>query len=165
MEIVDTRVLQGRDVHLVEFQGEGNEQVRVTLAAGYSKRTDDQLIDAAKAMLVQVATFGVDLGSPQDNPDPVVQDLNRPALDADSYTLEYQEGGIVRQMPNIKLPHLGAVEEEVRRSAEDLQRDAVADNRSPTGWAVRARDAQGTIVASIDYSELAQTSSDDAAGG
>ena len=165
MEIVDTRVLQVQDAHLVEFQGEGGEQVQVTLAAGYSKRTDEQLVDAAKVMLVQVATFGVGADSPQDNPDPVVQNLNEPAVDADSYTLEYQEGGIVRQMPNIKLPHLGAVQEEVRRSAEDLWRDAADDNRSPNGWAVRARDAQGTIVASIDYSELTQVASDDAAGG
>lgn len=164
MEIIDTRVLQGQEAHLVEFQGEGGEQVRVTLAAGYSKRTDEQLVDAAKVMLVQAATFGLAQDSQQNNLVPAVQDLNEP-VDADSYTLEYQEGGIVRQMINIKLPHLGAVQEEVRRSAEDLWRDAVDDNRSPTGWAVRARDAQGTIVASIDYSELTQVASDDAAGG
>ncbi|WP_413813940.1 DUF6894 family protein [Mesorhizobium sp. Root695] len=53
----------------------------------------------------------------------------------------------------------------MRRSAEDLWRDALSNNRAPTGWAVRARDAQGTVVASIDYSELQKLSVDDAAGG
>ena len=164
MEIVDTRVHQGREAHLVEFQGEGGEQVRVTLAAGETPRSDEQLVDAAKVVLVQIATFGVDSEAPQDNLEPVAQNSNEP-VDADGYTLEYQDGGLVRQMADIKLPHLGAVKEEVRRSAEDLWRDALDNNRSPTGWAVRARDARGAIVASIDYSGLQQAVSDDAIGG
>ncbi|UVK54912.1 hypothetical protein DBIPINDM_001389 [Mesorhizobium sp. AR02] len=163
MEVVDTRVLQGQDAHLVEFQGEGGEQVRVTLAAGETARTDEQLVDAAKVVLVQIATFGSDTATPADNPEPVGQNYDAP-VDADSYSLEYEDDGVVRQLPGIKLPHLGAVEAEVRRSAEDLWRDALDNNRAPTGWAVRARNAQGTIVASVDYSEL-QSASDDAIGG
>jgi hypothetical protein len=164
MEIVGTRVIQGREADLVEFQGEGGEQVRVTLATGGNPRTEEQLIDAAKVVLVQIATFGMMPEAPQEGPEPVAQDFSEP-VDADNYTLEYQDAGLVRQMADIKLPHLGAVKEEVRRSAQDLWRDARDNNRSPTGWAVRARDANGTIVASIDYSELQQGASDDAVGG
>jgi len=158
MEVVDTRVIKGGNAHLVEFQGEGGEQVRVALASGTYPISDQELIESAKAMLVQVATFGTPQPSAADPP------AAQP-VDADSYTLEYQDEGQVRQMADIRLPHLGAVEEEVRRSAVDLWRDALSNNRAPTGWAVRARDAQGTVVASVDYAELQQLRVDDAVGG
>ena len=161
MEVVDTHVFRVGDAHLVEFQGEGGEQIRVTLAAGTYPVSDDELVESAKAVLVQVATFGVE----QRTPTGVVDMTDERSVDADSYTLEYQDDGQARQVAGIRLPHLAAVEEEVRRSAEDLWRDALSNNRVPTGWAVRARDANGIIVASIDYSELQQLGVDDAMGG
>lgn len=59
MELIDTRVLHQAGADWVEFHGEGGESVRVTLAAGDRNRTDDETINAAKAVLVQVATFGM----------------------------------------------------------------------------------------------------------
>ncbi|KRB23842.1 hypothetical protein ASD99_29610 [Mesorhizobium sp. Root695] len=107
MEVVDTRVVQGGNSHLVEFQGEGGEQVRVTLASGTYPISDQELIESAKAMLVQVATFGTDLQTSQ--PSAADGPPDAQPVDADSYTLEYQDDGQVRQMADIRLPHLGAV--------------------------------------------------------
>ncbi|WP_214472714.1 hypothetical protein [Mesorhizobium sp. dw_380] len=59
MELIDTRVLHEAGTDRVEFWGEGGESVRVTLASGDTKRTDDEIIKAAKVVLVQIATFGM----------------------------------------------------------------------------------------------------------
>ncbi|RUT84984.1 MULTISPECIES: hypothetical protein [unclassified Mesorhizobium] len=44
---------------IVEFRGEGGECITVTLQAGHTL-PDDQLIAKAKAMMIQVAQFGMD---------------------------------------------------------------------------------------------------------
>ncbi|MCQ8873647.1 hypothetical protein NP945_17575 [Mesorhizobium sp. LMG17149] len=44
---------------IVEFRGEGGESITVTLQAGHTL-PDDQLIAKAKAMMIQVAQFGMD---------------------------------------------------------------------------------------------------------
>ncbi|MBZ9773305.1 hypothetical protein [Mesorhizobium sp. CO1-1-8] len=54
MEIVVSR--DGTPV--VEFRGEGGETITVTLQAGHIL-PDDELIAKAKAMMIQVAQFGV----------------------------------------------------------------------------------------------------------
>lgn len=43
---------------IVEFRGEGGECITVTLQAGHTL-PDDQLIAKAKAMMIQVAQFGM----------------------------------------------------------------------------------------------------------
>ncbi|MER9162298.1 hypothetical protein [Mesorhizobium sp. M0715] len=55
MEIVVSR----DQAPVVEFRGEGGEFITVTLQAGHSL-PDDELIAKAKAMMVQVAQFGMD---------------------------------------------------------------------------------------------------------
>lgn len=44
---------------IVEFRGEGGECITVTLQTGHTL-PDDQLIAKAKAMMIQVAQFGMD---------------------------------------------------------------------------------------------------------
>ncbi|RVD19338.1 MAG: hypothetical protein EOS73_11735 [Mesorhizobium sp.] len=44
---------------IVDFRGEGGECITVTLQAGHTL-PDDQLIAKAKAMMIQVAQFGMD---------------------------------------------------------------------------------------------------------
>ena len=44
---------------IVEFRGEGGECITVTLQVGHTL-PDDQLIEKAKAMMIQVAQFGTD---------------------------------------------------------------------------------------------------------
>lgn len=53
MELIDTPVLRQTGTDWGEFHGEGGESVR--LASGDTKRTDDEIITAAKVMLVQIA--------------------------------------------------------------------------------------------------------------
>jgi hypothetical protein len=127
--------------HVVEFLGEGGEAVTVTIIPGDDGREDADLIETAKQMMVQVVAF------------------DRPALgigeeSTDLYTFEYQDKGVIRIMPGITLPHLQAVEEEVRRSAKDLWRDALDNSVAPVGWAVRARNASGDVVATCSYEEI-----------
>ncbi|ESZ25326.1 hypothetical protein [Mesorhizobium sp. L2C084A000] len=55
MEIVVSR----DQAPVVEFRGEGGEWITVTLQAGHSL-PDDELIAKAKAMMIQVAQFGMD---------------------------------------------------------------------------------------------------------
>lgn len=61
---------------------------------------------------------------------------------------------MVRIMPGITLPNLGAVQEEVNRSGEDMWKDALDKPETPVGWAVRARNDRGDIVATCTYEEL-----------
>jgi hypothetical protein len=56
-------------------------------------------------------------------------------------------------MPGISMPNLQSVQDEVNRSAEDLWKDALDKSEAPVGWAVRARDASGEIVATWTYED------------
>ena len=73
---------------------------------------------------------------------------------ASLYTFEYQDKGVIRVMQGILLPDLHAVQQEVRRSAEDLWRDSLDNAVAPVGWAVRARNSSGDIVATCSYDEI-----------
>ncbi|WP_245319450.1 hypothetical protein [Mesorhizobium temperatum] len=115
MELVNAVVRRNASNHVVEFLGEGGEAVSVTMAVGYVAKDDSELIETAKQMLVQVVAF------------------NRPEFgsaapehsEAEIYTFEYQDNGIIRLMPGISLPSLQAVQDEVNRSAKDLWKDAL----------------------------------------
>ena len=144
MELVDTVVRRDALRNIVEFLGEGGEAVSVTIAAGYEGKPDDELVATAKEMMVQLLAFDLtNVGTPQ-------------AAEQASqvYTFEYQDKGVVRAMPGISLPSLRAVQEEVNRSAEDLWKDALDRAEAPVGWAVRARDASGEIVAICNYEDI-----------
>jgi hypothetical protein len=140
MQLVNTVVHRRTPNDVVEFVGEGGEAISVTMKPKESK-DDAALVETAKLLMVQLVAFD----------GPVVEDA---AKDQDIYTFEYQDKGIVRVMPGISLPSRQAVEDEVKRSAEDLWRDALDRAEAPLGWAVRARNSNGDIVASCSYEEL-----------
>ncbi|CCV05655.1 hypothetical protein MESS2_1630012 [Mesorhizobium metallidurans STM 2683] len=130
--------------HVVEFLGEGGEAVTVTMAVGYVEKADSELIETAKQMLVQVVPFDRhEFGSAAPE-----------RSEAEIYTFEYQDKGIIRLMPGISLPGLEAVRDEVYRSAKDLWKDAPDKAEAPVGWAVRARNSQGDIEATCTYEEI-----------
>ncbi|MGX9146334.1 DUF6894 family protein [Mesorhizobium sp. 128a] len=140
MQLVDTVVHRRTPNDVVEFVGEGGEAISVTMKPKEGK-DDAALVEAAKLLLVQVVAFdGPVIGSA--------------AKDSDVYTFEYQDKGVIRVMPGISLPTHQSVEDEVKRSAEDLWRDALERAEAPVGWAVRARNSNGDIVASCSYEEL-----------
>ncbi|WP_136620814.1 MULTISPECIES: DUF6894 family protein [Mesorhizobium] len=143
MELINTVVRRNTFGNVVEFLGEGGEAVSVTIASG-GGRADDELVETAKQMMVQIVAFDrADIGVPQ-----------TAEGSAQVYTFEYQDKGIVRVMPGISLPNLKAVQDEVNRSAEDLWKDALDKAEAPVGWAVRARDAGGEIVATCTYEDI-----------
>lgn len=139
MQLIETTVHRNTVVDVVEFVGEGGEAISVSLAA--NEKEDAELIETAKQMMAQLIAFDR-------------QDTGRAEESAELYTFEYQDRGVVRVMPGISLPDLHAVQQEVRRSAEDLWRDALDNAVAPVGWAVRARNSRGDIVATCSYDEV-----------
>ena len=151
MQVLETEVRRGGATPTVAFHGEGGESVAVTLANGIDL-DDRALIEKARATLVQVARFGsIDRTS-------VGSALSEEAPADQQYTLEYQDRGEVRTVSGVSLDGLGLVKEECRRSAKDLWEDALSRGDAPVGWAVRARDQNGEIVASVEFEDLQQES-------
>lgn len=153
MQILETIVDNG-PFPTVRFVGEGGEAVSVSLA--FEASLDDaQLIAKAKVFLLHAANFeGAEAGPSADRPE-TVRDS--------SYTLEYRDNGQVRDLAGLTFPTLDAVLEECRRSADDLWQDALSRSEAPVGWAVRARDATGEIVASVDYEDVRKMHEEDTA--
>ncbi|WP_027062428.1 DUF6894 family protein [Mesorhizobium loti] len=139
MQLIETTVHRNTVVNVVEFVGEGGEAISVSLSA--NGKEDAELIETAKQMMAQLIAFDR-------------QDTGRGEESAELYTFEYQDRGVVRVMLGISLPDLHAVQQEVRRSAEDLWRDALDNAVAPVGWAVRARNSSGDIVATCSYDEV-----------
>ena len=139
MQLIDTTVHRNTVVNVVEFVGEGGEAISVSLLA--NDKDDAELIETAKQMMAQLIAF-----------QPPAAGIGEDG--ADLYTFEYQDKGVIRVMPGISLPDLKAVQQEARRSAEDLWRDALDSAVAPVGWAVRARNASGDIVATCSYDEV-----------
>ncbi|UVK57374.1 hypothetical protein DBIPINDM_008315 (plasmid) [Mesorhizobium sp. AR02] len=127
MQLVDTVVHRRSPHDVVEFVGEGGE-------ASYT-RDDERRGKQRRRSFERLDVGGADVAS-------------------DLYTFEYQDKGVMRVMPGISLPTHQAVQDEVNRSAEDLWRDALDKAEAPVGWAVRARNSKGDIVASCSYEEL-----------
>lgn len=152
MQVLETSVDYSEVSPIVVFRGEGGELITVRMAAN-APTSEEDVITAAKAMLVQVAT--VSDASPLQKEQP---DIDREAI----YTLEYRDKHAVRSVPSVVLPNLEAVREEVMRSAVDLWGYALTRQEAPTGWAVRARDKVGNIVAVVDFEEARDQRAEDA---
>ena len=134
--------------NVVEFRGEGGDNITVTVAQ-QGILSPEELIEKSKVMLLHAAKFGVD----EEN------SAERPMADAgDAYRLEYHDNGEIREVGGLVFPNLDAVRDECRRSAQDLWKDALSRGEAPVGWAVRARNRRGDIVASVDFSELQHAS-------
>ncbi|WP_095205294.1 DUF6894 family protein [Mesorhizobium carmichaelinearum] len=147
MQIIET-VVENGPFPRVRFVGEGGEAISVSLAYD-SARDDVQLIAKAKVLLLHAAAFDDDSGA-TDASARTRPESGRPA----SYTLEYRDKGQVRELAGLSFPTLQAVLDECRRSAADLWQDALSRGDAPVGWAVRAKDASGTIVATVDFEDV-----------
>ncbi|MBA1144482.1 DUF6894 family protein [Mesorhizobium neociceri] len=130
--------------NVVEFRGQGGENIIVTVAQ-QAILSPEELIAKSKIMLLHAATFGVDEENSRER---------RIADAGDEYRLEYHDNGEIREVGGLVFPDLDAVRDECRRSAEDLWKDALSRGEAPVGWAVRARDRRGDIVATVDFSDL-----------
>lgn len=137
-----TRVVSPGLGNVVEFRVGDGQMVTVTMS-DREQQTDEQLVETARAILLKVAHSDMpDIGSVTG------------AAAKHCYALEYRDGDEVLTIPPVDLPDLDAVRAELRQSAIDLLKDALSHAGFPTGWAVRARDETGAIVASIDFEEV-----------
>lgn len=154
MQVLDTAIHADPKGATVEFLGEGGEKIAVTMIVSDPLLGDAALVDRAREMMVQCATFG-----PTERDGPVSNgDTARPGVDSQSdtrqdlYTFEYREGGSVRRVEGVELPNLEAVHDEALRSAIDLLDDTAAEPRQD-GWAVRVRGGDGEVVLSVDFDD------------
>jgi len=147
MQVLETVVEKGA-FPTVRFLGEGGESISVSLPFE-TAMDDEQLVAHAKVMLLHAAQFDeAGQGELADG------SLTEPAENPVSYTLEYQDKGEVRNMTGLSFPTVEALTAECIRSATDLWQDALSRGDAPLGWAVRARDPNGEIVASVDYEDV-----------
>ncbi|MFI0847336.1 DUF6894 family protein [Mesorhizobium sp. IMUNJ 23232] len=145
MEILATIVVDQGNHRCLELRGEGGESIKVTLTSR-PPETSEECTARAKAILIQAATV-------HQAPNMGFTEHPQPQW----FALEYLDKGEVRVMPGVEFPSVEAVQGEVMRSAKDLWTDALSREETPTGWAVRARDSNGNVVASVAFEELQQS--------
>jgi uncharacterized protein DUF6894 len=145
VQVVTTIVARG-DTPTVEFRGEGGENVAVTLAPA-SAMSDEELIAKAKVMLLHAAA----LDEKNEAKEPA---SSSGAGETGLYTLEYQDKGKLRSVSGLSFASEEALLDECKRSAEDLWQDALSRAEAPVGWAVRARDHRGNMVASVNFEDI-----------
>ncbi|PBC07652.1 hypothetical protein [Mesorhizobium sp. WSM3859] len=157
MQVLDTTIHASPKGATVEFVGEGGENIAVTMVVSNPLLGDAALVDRAREMMLQCATFSYQAEG--DRPDGKA-DAGRPGTGRltdtshGPYTFEYREDGSVRRLEGVELPDLEAVRHEALRSAIDLLDDA-AESRQD-GWAVRVRGRDGSVVVSVDFEEARQ---------
>lgn len=117
---------------------------------------DRDIIDRAKAILVQTAKF--DLAQNEydavsnGNYDEVVITA---AYDqeGDVYLFEYRDGESPRSIPPSRLPSFEAARAEAVRCAVELLDNLQPSTDERTGWLVRVRDDKGGLLFAIDVQE------------
>lgn len=99
MQVIGTQIHSNpsRGLVTVEFTGEGREMISVMLVQPEGENIDEHtLIDKAKAVMLQVASFG----SPSDATSPAVQSLRSERAAQSASTLEEQlEDGLEETFP------------------------------------------------------------------
>lgn len=125
--------------------------------------SDASILDYAKAMLVQTATFdaaaneyeALNNGNFDEVAVTAVTDEN-----AGMYIFEYRDGDGSRQVPPSQMPSLEAAQSEALRGAIDLLSEQQPDAAKPTGWLVRVRDLSGRLIYTVyrQDAESARTS-------
>lgn len=150
MQIVGTKVSQataatGEQIVRLVFQGEGGERIAVDMASG--DRTDDteqDVLERARVMLVQTATFGIGKRSSYDG-------ASVPSAPvSETFVFEYREGDGSRHASAI-MPGAAAARAEAMRSAIDLIDETTEYNKDL--WLIRVYDESGALVCSIDADE------------
>jgi hypothetical protein len=145
----------GEPVLRVIFCGEGGDCVTVDMAT-VEAGGERGIIDRAKAILVQTATF--DLA--QNKYDAASNgDYDEVAVTAahdhygDVYLFEYRGGEFRTHVPPSRLPSFEAAREEAVRCAVELLADRMHSMDERTGWLVRVRDENGGLLFAIDVQE------------
>jgi hypothetical protein len=159
MQVVETLVIRANGELTVEFTGEGGDVINVHFANAGEPAGDAEAIEKARAVMVQVATFEesagadeVDAASP-DEIDPVY-DIGRRDVPGAEVTcvLEYMEAGQINRTEQVTLPSMEATAAEVERSAIHVV-ESFGTPDDLQGWAVRAVDADGNVLALITFEQ------------
>lgn len=158
MEILKTDVSwnelpNGVPMIRVGFHGEGGEAVTVHMspAVDGAYEPDHAIIDRAKGILVQVATF--EMPGAESHPDTETENATSSNDAGEVFVFEYRDGDRSRTLPPSTLPHLQSAREEAVRSAIDLLPDLRPGTDDLTGWLVRVRDGGGKILTEVDVAQ------------
>jgi hypothetical protein len=155
-DIDRTTAPSGEPVWRVLFSGEGGDRVVVDMAGVTMPGDDKAVLERAKAILVQTATFGLASNdydaSSNGNFDEITVTTGN-SSEGGIYIFEYRDGEGSRQVPPSRMPSFEAAREEALRCAIDLLVDLRPGNDDLTGWLVRLRDQSGALLGEIDIEE------------
>lgn len=160
MQIVRTDVSRttastGEPVVRVLFCGEGGDCVTVDMAK-VEMGNDEGVIDRARAVLVQTATFGLAANDYDTQSNGNFDEVSVAAANDQNggvYVFEYRDGDASRQVPPSRMPSFEAAREEAVRCAIDLLVDPQPGTDDLCGWLVRVRDENGDLLCAIDVQE------------
>lgn len=157
-EVAHTIAPTGEPLLRVRFCGEGGDCVTVDMAQLENAVEDQAMINRARAILVQIATFDdavndYDARSNGNFDEVAVTALNDEEGDGAAYLFEYRDSEGIRQVPLSRMPSLEAAREEAVRCAIDLLVDLEPGTDDLSGWLVRVRDGSGKLLCAIDVQE------------
>ncbi len=155
-EVSQARASTGEPVMRVLFCGEGGDCVTVDMAKG-ELGSEALMLDRARAILVQTATFGMaenayDARS-NGNFDEVTATAASDAKGNAVYVFECRDGESSRQIAPSRVASFEVAREEALRCAIDLLVDLEPGTDPLTGWLVRVRNESGEILCAIDVQE------------
>lgn len=153
-EVLSATALDGQAVLRVMFCGEGNECVTVEMAN--VEGNADAVMERAKAILVQTATFGLAANdydaTGNGNFDEVAVTSASDAA-GDIYVFEYRDGDTSRRIPPSRMPSFEVARSEAIRCAVDLLVDLQPGTDDLSGWLVRLSDETGNHLYAVDVAE------------
>lgn len=154
-EVTRTTTPAGRPILRVRFCGEGENCVTVDMAA-IDEFSDDAVVNHAKSILVQTASFDVAANDYDARSNGNFDEVTVTAAsdeNAGIYIFEYRDGDGSRLVPPSQMPSLAAARNEAVRCAVDLLVDLQPGSDALSGWLVRVRDQNGELLCAIDIQE------------
>lgn len=114
------------------------------------------VLDHAKAILVQTATFGLasnDYDATSNGNFDEVSVTSVKDAAGDVYVFDYRDGETSRRIPPSHMPSFDAGRAEAIRCAVDLLVDLEPGTDDLSGWLVRVSDEQGELLYTVDVQE------------
>lgn len=153
-EVLNATALNGEPILRVVFCGEGSECVSVDMAN--VDGGGDDVLNRAKAMLVQTATFGLATNNYDANSNGNFDEVavtSASDSNGEVYVFEYRDGQNSRRIPPSRMPSFEAARAEAIRCAVDLLIDLQPGSDDLSGWLVRVSDEDGEMLYSVDVAE------------
>lgn len=155
-EVAEATALSREPILRVLFCGDGGDCVTIDMAK-VAAGPNEAVLDRARAILVQTATFGLAANDYEAESKGNFDEVAVTAANDENggiYIFEYRDGESSRQVPPSQMPSLEAAREEAVRCAIDLLADLQPNaDEALSGWLVRVRDENGELLCTIEVEE------------